>query len=186
MRHKKLLSAGTTVLLVVDIQDAFVGHIHEMDRVVGRSGVMIEAAKLLSLPIIITEQYPKGLGRTVADLRAMLSDCPHYEKVTFSCCQTQSITDALLAADRSQVLLVGIETHVCIAQTACDLLAMNLQVHVAADAVSSQRRSDHEIALRRLEGLGVLLTTTEAAIMEMTVSSKHPAFKGISALIKGL
>ncbi|MBN2377664.1 MAG: hydrolase [Sedimentisphaerales bacterium] len=184
MRHENLLSLENCVLLVVDIQEAFAPHIFEMDRVVQRSGIMIEAAQLLQIPIIVTEQYPRGLKRTVEPLREILGDCQYHEKLTFSCCQDPAICQALQSVNRTQVLLVGIEAHVCISQTAHDLLTMGLQPFIAADAVSSREKSDFEIALQRASQAGVILTTTEAAIMEMTFSSEHPAFRQLSKLIK--
>ena len=185
MRSEQMLSAEGCVLLVVDVQEAFAGAIHEIERVVERSRVMIEAAKLLGLPIVATEQYPKGLGRTVEVLQgAMGEEQRYFEKLTFSCCGEEAVREAIVGTGRREVLLVGIEAHVCVAQTALDLQAMGLRPFVAVDAVSSRRQSDAEVALERLARAGVALTTTEAAIMEMTVWSKHEAFKGISRLIR--
>jgi nicotinamidase-related amidase len=184
MRHEKLLAADKCVLLVVDIQEAFAGHISELERVIERSKIMIQAARLLKVPMVVTEQYPKGLGRTLGPIQEALGDCQYYDKVTFSCCQDNSIKEILQNAGRSQVLIVGIETHVCIMQTAYDLLAMNLQPYIAVDAVGSRRESDRQVALQRLQQDGVVLTTTEAAIFEVAVSAKHPAFKEISKLVK--
>ncbi len=181
---KNMLSPDDSLLLVVDIQDAFTEHIHEMDRVIRRSALMIQAAGLLELPVVITEQYPKGLGRTVEAIQAVVGPLTCYDKVSFCCLQNDAIRDAILNASRSQILMVGIETHVCIAQTAFNALATGLQPFVAADAVGSRRPFDHDIALDRMRQAGVKVTTTEAAIMEMTVSSKHPAFKDLSRLIK--
>jgi len=184
MRHEKLLAADKCVLLVVDIQEAFEGHISELERVIKCSKIMIQAARLLNVPIVVSEQYPKGLGRTLAPIQDILGDCYYYDKVTFSCCQDDSIKKALQKSGRSQVLIVGIETHICIMQTAYDLLVMQMQPYIAVDAVGSRRESDHQVALQRLQEDGVILTTTEAAIFEMTGSAKHPAFKEISKLVK--
>jgi isochorismate hydrolase len=186
MRHDKLLSAERCTLLVVDIQDAFKTHIPDMERVVERSRVMIEAAGLLEIPIVVTEQYPKGLGRTVEPLRKVLGECEYYDKVTFSCLQDEKTKKAIADTDhkREQLLIVGIETHVCIAQTAYDAIAMGLRSYIAVDAVSSRHAGDNNIALKRLRSEGCVLTTTEAAIMEMTISSRHPKFREISKLIK--
>ena len=178
------LSADDSVLLVVDIQDAFREHILEIERVIDKSRVMIEAAKLLELPIIVTEQYPKGLGHTVEELREVLGDCTYYDKVTFSCCQDEKIAQAVKATQRQQIIMVGIETHVCVAQTTYDLLAMDLQIFLAVDAISSRCKIDRETALQQLRELGVVMTTTEAAIFEMMHSSKHPKFREISKLVK--
>lgn len=184
MRHEKRLTAETCVLLVIDIQEAFQGHISQLDRVIERSKIMIQAAKLLDIPIIVTEQYPKGLGHTLGPIREVLGDCLYYDKITFSCCQDESIQKALRNFNRPQVLILGIETHVCIMQTAYDLLAMHLQPYIAVDAVGSRRQEDRQVALQRLQNDGTVLTTTEAAIFEMVGSSRHPAFKEISKLVK--
>jgi isochorismate hydrolase len=184
MRHEKLLAADKCVLLVVDIQEAFVGHISDLDRVIERSKIMIQAAKLLAVPMVVTEQYPKGLGRTLEPIREVLGDCHYYDKVTFSCCQDDTIKEALENIGRCQALIVGIETQVCIMQTAYDILAMNLKPYIAVDAVGSRHESDRQVALQRLHDDGAVLTTTETAIFEMTGSSKHPAFKEISKLVK--
>lgn len=184
MRHENLLAAEDCLLLVVDIQEAFAPHISEMERVVERSRIMIEAARLLEVPIMVTEQYPKGLGRTVEGLRGALGDFEPYEKTAFGCCQDEAINEAILAAGRKQVLLVGIEGHVCIGQTAHDLLGQGLGCQVAADAVSSRNARDCEIALARIARAGGIITSTEAAIMEMVGNSGHRCFREISGLVK--
>ena len=184
MRHDKLLSAERCTLLVVDIQDAFEAHIPEMEQVIERSKVMIKAAELLEIPIVVTEQYPKGLGQTVGPLRKALGECEYYDKITFSCLQNEKIKKVITNHKREQLLIVGIETHVCIAQTVYDAIAMGLRPYLAVDAVGSRRTKDNDVALERLRSEGCVLTTTEAAIMEMTVSSKHPKFREISKLIK--
>lgn len=184
MRHQNLLKADNCLLLIVDIQEAFEPHIAEIDRVIERSRIMIQAAGLLKIPLLVTEQYPKGLGPTVEPLRKVLQDCDHYEKTTFSCCGDDTINSAILATDRKQILLVGIEAHVCISQTAHDLIAQGLQCHLPADAISSRQLSDCRVALNRLARAGAIITTTEAAIMEMTTHSRHQNFREISRLIK--
>jgi len=184
MRSDRLLAAEKCRLLVVDIQEAFAPHIHQMERVIERSRIMIEAAGLLEVPIIVTEQYPKGLGATVEPIREALGDCAYHQKTAFSCWQDQAIQEAILATGRRQILMVGIEGHVCIGQSAHDMLAAGLSCHLAVDAISSRRAADCEAALARVKDAGAFLSTTEAAIMEMTVSSKHRAFREISKLIK--
>ncbi|MCF7958699.1 MAG: hydrolase [Phycisphaerae bacterium] len=184
MRHEQLLSAERCVLLVVDIQEAFVKAIDEMDRVVERSKVMIEAANLLGLPVIVSQQYPKGLGQTVDALKDSLAGALVYDKVAFSCCGDSAICDAMAESRRDQVLIMGIETHVCVAQTAFDLMAMGKQPYLAVDAVSSRKPRDGKVALKRMRSGGVVMTTVEAAILEMTGSSKHESFREISKLIK--
>ncbi len=184
MRHEHLLDSKKALLMVIDIQDAFTPYIYEMDRVVERTRIMIEAAKLLELPVLVTEQYPRALGSTVETLRATLGDICYFDKLTFSCCQDETIRSALIDSGRSQVILTGIESHICVQQTACDLIKMGMTPFLAADAVSSRRPFDADISRQRMQQTGVFVTTTEAALMEMLISSKHPAFKAISKLIK--
>ncbi len=167
------------------MQQAFTGHIKHMDTVTQRCKLLIQAADLLGVPVIVTEQYPQGLGRTIDELQQVLSDNTEYlSKVTFSVLQNDTIKQKLLDTKRNQLLIAGIETHVCIAQTAMDAMEMGIRPYLAADAVSSRKKIDHKTALKRLIGAGATVTTTEAAIMEMTVSSKHPNFKAISKLLK--
>ena len=185
MRHTQLLSSDNALLLIIDIQEKFLPHIHAMERVIERTNVLLEAAKLLQVPVIVSQQYPQGLGHTVAPIRKKLDPASAiYDKTAFSCCQDDSLQQALQASSRPQVILAGIEAHVCVAQTALDLLAGGQQPYIAVDAVSSRKPTDADVALKRLFKAGVISTTTEAAIMEMTVNSKHPAFKELSRLIK--
>ena len=184
MGDGQVLRVEDCVLVVTDIQEAFVGHIDEMERVIERSAVMIEAARLLGLAVVVTEQYPKGLGRTVEGLQEVLGEQDYLEKVTFNALGEPTIRAALESGGWKQAVLVGIETHICVAQTARGLLAAGYEVQVAADAVSSRRVVDREVGLARLRQAGVVVTTTEATIMEMTVSSKHERFREISRVIK--
>ncbi len=184
MRNEKLLMPEKCLLLVVDVQEAFKVHIPGWEQMVGRIRLMIEAAGLLEVPVVVTEQYPKGLGRTAEPLREVLGTCPVYEKVTFSALDTDAIPQTMAAFHRQQLLLAGIETHVCIAQTALDALASGWQTYVVADATGSRHAIDAETALARLRQAGVILTTVEASILEMTRTSSHPQFRQLSKLIK--
>ncbi len=184
MTHPPILRADQAFLLVIDIQEAFLPHIHEMDRVIERTGIMIDAARLLDLPMIVTEQYPKGLGATVEPIHRLLQGTAAHDKTTFSCWKDDKIQDAIRTLGRRHAILTGIETHVCVSQTALDLLTAGIVPFILADAVSSRRASDHDIALRRLLHAGAVITTAEAAAMELTASSKHPKFKEISKRIK--
>ncbi|KPK76191.1 MAG: hypothetical protein AMJ79_07730 [Phycisphaerae bacterium SM23_30] len=184
MPREKLLSQNNAMLLVVDIQDAFMAHIPKIEQVIERSRIIIEAAKLLELPLVVTEQYPQGLGRTNDNVQKVLGDVKYHDKVAFSCMQDEAIKSAITRTHRRQVIIIGIETHVCISQTAHDLLAAGLQPHVMADAVASRRKIDHKTALRRMPYAGIIVSTTEAAVFELMVSSKHKVFREISNLVK--
>lgn len=170
----------SSLLCVVDVQERLLAVMPDADRVVARSLRLATAAGLLGVPAMLTEQYPQGLGRTPAALAAGLP--PALEKTSFSCCGCAGFREGIPAATQG-VVLCGLETHVCIAQTALDLLADGLAVFVAVDAVASRHEVDHEIALRRLEAGGAILTTTEAVLFEWCRSAEHACFQAVRRLI---
>jgi len=181
-RSPELMSADTTALLVVDIQVKLVRHITNSENVVWNSGRLADAAAVLGIPVLATEQYPRGLGDTVPELADKLPDRP--EKLTFSCGGCEPMVAALSASDATQVLLCGIESHVCVQQTAFDLMAAGYRVFVAADAVSSRYAMDHQTALRRMESAGATITTTESALFEWCERAGTPEFKAISQIVR--
>jgi len=184
-RHKSLLDQQQTLLMVIDIQEKFVPHINEINRVIVKSGKLIDAINLLNIPVIVTEQYPDGLGPTCEDIKSHLTaETEIIAKTSFSCCQEEKISTAIETHKRKQIILCGIETHVCIAQTAMDLIENGYHVTIATDTVSSRDPFETAIALSRLSQTNIALSTTEAICMELCVSSKHSAFKEISGLIK--
>jgi nicotinamidase-related amidase len=174
------LHAPTSLLCVVDIQNACCLPSRRAARCSPMAGRLADAAALLGVRSVLTEQYPKGLGPTPGELAAKLR--PAVTKMAFSCCGSEAFT-ATIADDIESVLLCGLETHVCIQQTALDLLARGLTVFIAVDAVGSRHPLDHEIALRRLESSGALLTTTEAALFEWCRSAEHPQFQAVRKLV---
>lgn len=176
------LTAPHGALLVVDMQEKLLARIVERPVLVANTARLIRAAQILGVATLATEQYPKGLGPTEASLVPLLPERP--EKTDFHCCSTPGIRGALDAKSIRHVTLAGIEAHVCVAQTALELLNLGFVVQVAADAVASRGRFDWEIALRRLERAGAVVSTTEAILFEWTESADHPRFKAISALVK--
>jgi nicotinamidase-related amidase len=184
MRHATILDRPHTALLVIDIQD----HVHAVMRfreaVETNAVKLIRGCQILGVPILLTEQYPKGLGHTIAAIRHALQTALPLQKMTFSCCGSEELMAALREKNIRQVVLVGIETHVCVLQTALDLLANNYQVHVVRDAVSSRHELDHQTALQRLQQAGVVVTTAEAVLFELMVRADTAEFKEISKLIK--
>lgn len=174
------LSPATSLLCVVDVQERLLAVMPAADQVVSRSLRLTTAAGFLNVPTILTEQYPKGLGRTPAPLAASLP--PPIEKTSFSCCGCGAFEQAIPQATEA-VVLCGLETHVCITQTALDLLAAGYAIFIAVDAVSSRHVIDHDIGLRRLEAAGVILTTTEAILFEWCRSADHAAFQAIRKLV---
>ena len=180
--HPRQMSATDTALLVIDVQERLMPKIRHAEAVVRNTAFLIDGARLLRLPVLATEQYPRGLGSTVAALRDRLPERP--EKVGFSCTAIPSVIETLHREARPKVVLAGIETHVCVALTALDLLAHDFHVFIPVDAVSARYGTDHDVALRRLEKEGAVLTTSEAVIFECMGGADHPAFKAASTLVQ--
>jgi nicotinamidase-related amidase len=185
MSHETLLRAEDTVLVMVDVQEKLLPHIAEAERVVRNCRLLVEGAKLLGVPVLCTEQYPKGLGPTVPELRAALPPGDPIAKMSFSCAGEDAFLDALEEMDRDQVLLCGIETHVCVLQTALDLLDNGAQVQVAADAVGSRAEANRAFALERMRRAGVVVTVAESALFECLSMAGTETFKAVSRLVRG-
>ena len=181
-RSPELMSRGDTTLLVVDVQERLIAAMAEAKRIVWNIRRLIDGAKALGLPVVATEQYPKGLGPTVPELAERLGEIPW--KLRFSCGGCGKLFDDLQQQDVFRILVVGIEAHVCVAQTVFDLLAAGFRVYVAADAVGSRFSVDCDTALRRMESAGATLTTAEAALFEWCETAAAPEFKVISQLAK--
>jgi nicotinamidase-related amidase len=176
------MSAADTALLVVDVQDKLLQLIPNQASMVRNIAFLIDGARLLNMPVAATEQYPKGLGPTTAELARRLPERP--DKTAFSCCAVPSVVEGFRRAARPKVLLAGIEAHVCVLHTALDLLALDFRVYIAVDAVGSRFAIDQEVALRRLEQVGAILTTTETALFEWVGGASHPQFRAISQLVQ--
>lgn len=182
MPHPMQISAGDTGLLVIDVQEKLLVKIPRAKELVRNIAFLIDGAKLLGVPVQATEQYPKGLGPTAAELLPRLPDRP--DKIAFSCCAIPSVVDNLRRGARPKILLAGMETHVCVQATAFDLLALDFRVFIAVDAVASRYAVDHDIALRRLERAGAMLTTAESAVFEWVGGAGSPQFKEVSRLVQ--
>jgi nicotinamidase-related amidase len=183
-RHPSILDRQQTALLVIDIQERVHAVMRYRELVESNALKLIRGCQLLHVPIFLTEQYPKGLGHTISSIRFALQAALPLQKMTFSCCGNEELLSALKEKGIRQVVLTGIETHVCVLQTALDLLAHNYQVHVAHDAVSSRRELDHDTALQRMAQAGTILTTTESVLFELMVRADIAEFKEISRLVK--
>jgi nicotinamidase-related amidase len=181
-RNPELMSRADTGLLVIDVQEKLVGAIADNSRVVWNIRRLIDAAKALGMPIAATEQYPKGLGPTVPELAERLGHLP--SKLSFSAGGCPSLLEYFKSRGVYKILVCGIETHVCIQQTALDLLADGWRVYVAVDAVGSRFEIDYRTALGRMDSAGVSLTTTEAAMFEWCQTAECPEFKQISLLAR--
>ena len=178
----ELSTATRGALLVVDIQEKLIRAIEGHDRVVAQTIRLVKAARILGIPVLATEQYPQGLGPTIEALATLVPDRP--SKTTFHCLGAPGIAEALEEGHVQHVTLAGIEAHVCVAQTALELLRAGYRVQIPVDAVGSRFSVDREVALRRLERAGAVISTTEAALFEWVGDARHPRFKEISALVK--
>ncbi|MFN4277431.1 MAG: isochorismatase family protein [Ferrovibrio sp.] len=179
-----LLAASETQLLVIDIQARLLPVMRDGARVVRQAGILLQAARRLAIPALITEQYPQGLGPTVPEVMAEAGDAPVMAKMHFSAASDPAIRGRIEAAGRSQVVIAGIEAHVCVLQTALTLREAGHRVAVVVDAVSSRHADSVSVALQRLQAAGVDLVTTEMCLFEWLGSATHPDFKSLSSLIK--
>ena len=181
-RSPELMNRADTALLVIDVQERLLAVIPDGPRIVWNIRRLLDAAKLLGVAIAATEQIPSKLGPTVPQLAGRLDPPP--AKETFSCASCGDIFARWRDDGRHRVLLCGVETHVCVVQTALDLAAAGFLVYVAVDAVGSRHELDRDTALRRMEAAGIVLTTTEATLFEWCGRAGTPEFRPLSALAK--
>lgn len=183
--HSNTLDIDNSVLVVVDVQEAFRKAIPDFSEVVSRISLAIRGFQVFGRPIIVTEQYPKGLGRTAEELLLSIPDDASFvEKSTFSSVGEVAFVKELEKFQSQQIVLCGVETHVCVNQTAHDLLAAGYQVHLLTDCVASRYQHDKDAGLRKMFASGVVPSSMEMALFEMMRDSRHEKFKEIQALIK--
>jgi nicotinamidase-related amidase len=176
------LTAKHGGLLVIDIQEKLMRRMPKGPLVVANTLRLIAGAEALGMPVWATEQYPEGLGPTVLELIDRLPHRP--SKTAFSCCAVGELIEQWHGRGIRHLTLAGIETHICVSQTALDLMSLGFSVQVPVDAVASRRELDWKYALRRLEHAGVTLSTTEAVLFEWAENADHPGFSAISNLVK--
>lgn len=183
MAHPKTLDVSRTLLMVVDFQEAFRTVVNDFSLIASRLIIAVRCCQLLEIPMIVTEQYPKGLGRTAEEIQLSLKDGTVYiEKTTFSAGREPAVLDALGGKD--QIVLCGLETHICVNQTAHDLIDQGLQVHLLTDCVASRFERDKEVGISKMFASGVVPSSVEMALFEMMRDSKHQGFKQIQSLVK--
>jgi len=179
------LRQNSTLLVVIDMQPPFLQNIWEGERLVGNVTTLLEAARLLRLPIVPTQQNTDRMGASIPEVTKRLpSLCVPFDKMCFSCCSDDAFISEVSRSGRKQVLLCGVETHICIAQTALDLIATGYQVHVSADAVSSRTQPNWQIGLNRIERAGGILTSTEAAVYELLAEAGTADFREMLPFFK--
>ncbi len=179
-----MIHRNDTALLVIDIQDKLARVMHDQETLLDKVPRLIQGAQIIGLPIIVTEQYPKGLGTTVQEIVAVLESYDPLEKRVFGCCDDTGFVEMLEQSDCKNILVCGIETHVCIYQTVSQLLDGHYHVEVVADAVDSRTPFDKKIGLERMQNQGACLTTVEMALFELQQVAQGAQFKAISNLVK--
>lgn len=182
LRQLGRLHSSSTAFFLCDIQEKFRPIVHHYDSLVGVAQKMSEASKLLNIPLIVTEQYPQGLGSTAQEIPIDHAQCVE-SKTKFSM-MTDGVVKRLRDLNTKSVVLYGIESHVCVLQTCLDLLADEYDVHVLADGVSSTNGPEIQIALERMAKAGAHVVTSESVIFQLTGDAKHPEFKQVSGLVK--
>ena len=184
MRHRNLLRKDDTLLVIIDIQTKLLNVIFEKERLVSACRKLIQAAELLGIPMVVTEQYPKGMGPTDSQISQVLANIGTIEKVSFSCCGAEEFNRKMADFKKKQMVVIGIEAHVCVLQTVHDLLHRGYFVYVPYDAVSSRREGDYTNALDRMRQAGAVIGSVESAVFELLEKAGTPIFKQVSKLIK--
>jgi len=177
----RILERDRAALIVVDVQEAFRPAVRKFDKVAANVATLVDGAKALGVPIIVTEQYPRGLGSTVPEVAEHLPEGTEpIDKVCFSAAGAEGFD----LGGRAQAIVCGIEAHVCVSQTAHDLMSRGVQVHVVRDAVSSRTEENRDLGLRKMEGSGAVITSVEMALFELLGAAGTPEFKTVQALVK--
>ena len=176
------IQIADSVLVVVDVQDRLLAKMPSADALVHSVAFLIDVADALGVPVRATEQYPKGLGPTTPEIARRLQE-PVRAKTAFSCCGAAGFVDELKSSGRTTAVLVGMEAHVCVVQTAFDLVEHGVRVVLPVDAIASRHEDDKGVAVRRLERAGVVTTTAEALAFDWMRDATHPAFKAVSRLV---
>ena len=185
MQHQNMLELTQSALLIIDMQEAFRAKIADFNKTAARIALVTTAAKLLKLPVVVTEQYPKGLGHTATEISEGLpEETEIVEKTTFSSCGAQQFEAQLKRSGVKQVIVSGIEAHICVNQTVHDLLANGFQVHLLTDCITARQPNDKETAFRKMWMSGALPSSVEMALFELMRDAKHEQFKAIQGLIK--
>lgn len=185
MAHSRILDNSRSALLVVDVQEAFRTVVNDFDGLTARITIAVRGFRVLERPVFVTEQYPKGLGRTATEICAVLpADFEFIEKTAFSSSGAALLEDRLRSAGISQIVVCGLETHICVNQTAHDLLDRGFDVHLLTDCVASRFKHDRKAALSKMFTSGVVPSSVEMALFEIMRDSRHEKFKEIQQLVK--
>jgi nicotinamidase-related amidase len=178
------LTVENSVLVLIDFQERLFPVMHDKEKLLTNTVKLTRGAAALEIPVIVTEQYPKGLGPTLPEIKNIVPNFKAVEKTCFSCCDEPAFMEALGSLKRQQVIVAGIEAHICMYQTCAALAGAGYQVEAAADCVSSREIENKNTALTKLGLMGILPTTAEMALFELLKAAKGDKFKAISAIVK--
>lgn len=179
-----MLKIDDTAIVIIDVQGKLAKVMHQSKEVLKNIENLIQGAKLLEIPVLWLEQYPKGLGSTNEDIKQHLSPAEPVEKMTFSACQTEAFQKQLNSINKKTLLVTGIEAHICVYQTVRELLTLGHEVEVVTDCVSSRTLANKQVGVDRMVSLGASITSVEMALFELLQTAEHPKFREISKLIK--
>lgn len=183
--HENTLDARRAALVLIDMQESFREAIPDFAETARRVSIAARAAALLGVPVVVTEQYPKGLGRTAAEIReALPPEAEPFEKTAFSSCGAEKFLARLEEVGARQIVVCGIEAHICVNQTTHDLLARGYQVHLLADCITSRTPLNRQLGLDKMQRAGALPSSLELALFELLRDARHEQFKAIQRLIK--
>ena len=181
---KKMLTINNTVLTIIDIQGNLAHAMHDKESLFKKVKQLINGCNALEIPIILTEQNPNGLGPTLPVIKELLPGVTAIPKMNFNCCDDKGYMEALESSGKKQVLIAGIESHICIYQTAAALLDMVYEVQVVTDAVASRFPENRKLAIRKMSGMGISMTGVEMALFELLKTAEHEKFREIVKIIK--
>jgi nicotinamidase-related amidase len=181
----RLLEIEKTLLLIIDVQEKLINAQFSKEIIAKNTAILAEACNILKIPVIVSEQYPKGLGQTIAQVKDKLSsDSITFEKTSFSCLREDKFLSLLKSYNRKQILVCGMESHVCVHQTVTDFLDAGYEVHIVQDAISSRKEWECKEGLQRMITSGAVGSSVEIAVFELLKGAKHPDFKAVQGMIK--
>ena len=178
------LNKENTIGVVIDLQEKLLPHMHNHEQLLSKNLTMVKGLRALNVPIVVTQQYTKGLGNTVKPINEAIGNFSYIEKLTFSCYREPSFIKIMNRSGKRNVVITGIESHICVMQTALDLLYNNFTPVVVSDAIGSRNPEDLKVALWRMRDVGCVMTTTESILFELCRQAGTPEFKEISKLVK--
>ncbi len=179
-----MLEVNRTVLIIIDVQEKLARVMHEKEALVSNLQRLVKGMTVLEVPVIVTEQYPQGLGPTVPEIASLLPGLTPLPKTAFSCWNDEQFVNKLKSLQRTQVLICGIEGHVCVYQTACDLIAHGYETYAVTDTITSRTPENRQLSFEMMKQVGARMTGTETVLFELLKAAQGDKFKKISQIVK--